>query len=206
LIYRAGYNSDAFVQTRNGHRFTRLAKWPPRLWQIYAPKGERTMETTTATLPTPPTPARPQSLFHPHVIVRGSGYTFLQEISAGNHRFQADEPASVGGTDAAPDPYDYLMASLGACTSMMVGLHARKRSWPLDRIDVALTHSRIHAHDCEECVTKDGMIDRIEIAVELTGPLTNEQRSELMKTAANCPIHRALTREVNVRLRPVNGA
>ena len=161
------------------------------------------MNTTTATLTTPATPPQPQNLPHPHVVVRGSGCTFLQEISAGNHRFQADEPASVGGTDAAPDPYDYLMASLGACTSMMVGLQARKRKWPLENIVVSLRHSRIHAHDCEECLTKDGMIDRIDVGVELTGPLTSEQQDELMKTAASCPVHRALTLEINVRLRAV---
>jgi len=158
-----------------------------------------TMDTSTATLTTTQTTNVPDA----HVVVRGGGHTFLQEISAGTHRFHADEPASVGGTDAAPDPYDYLMASLGACTSMMVGLQARKRRWPLDKINVSLTHSRIHAHDCEECLTKDGMIDRIEVTVELTGPLTSEQRAELMKTAASCPIHRALTHEINVRLRAV---
>ena len=161
------------------------------------------MDTSTATLTRPAIPPQPRNLARPHVIVRGSGHTFLQEISAGTHRFHADEPASVGGTDAAPDPYDYLMASLGACTSMMVGLQARKRRWPLDKINVSLTHSRIHAHDCEECLTKDGMIDRIEATVELTGPLTSEQRAELMKTAASCPIHRALTHEINVRVRAV---
>ncbi len=122
------------------------------------------MDTTTATLTTPATRARPQNLPHPHVVVRGGGHTFLQEISSGTHRFQADEPASFGGTDAAPDPYDYLMASLGACTSMMVGLQARKRKWPLENIVVSLRHSRIHAHDCEECLTKDGMIDRIDVS------------------------------------------
>ena len=161
------------------------------------------MDTTTATLTIPVTPAQPQRLSHPHVVVHGGGHNFLQEICAGIHRFQADEPINVGGTDTAPDPYDYLMASLGACTSMMVGLQARKRKWPLDKINVSLRHSRIHAHDCEECLSKDGMIDRIEVTVELTGPLTNEQRSELMKTAANCPIHRALTHEINVRLRQI---
>ena len=161
------------------------------------------MHTTTATLTTPATPAQPQNLLHPHVVVRGGGHTFLQEISAGTHRFQADEPASFGGADAAPDPYDYLMASLGACTSMMVGLQARKRRWPLENIVVSLRHSRIHAQDCEECLAKDGMIDRIEVTIELTGPLTSEQRAELMKTAATCPIHRALTQEINVRLRAV---
>jgi putative redox protein len=157
------------------------------------------MDTSTATLTTTQT----TNVLDPHVIVRGSGRSFLQEISSGNHWFQADEPVNVGGGDAAPDPYDYLMASLGACTSMMVGLQARKRKWPLVDIVVSLRHSRIHAHDCEECLTRDGMIDRIDIGIELTGPLTSEQHDELMKTAASCPIHRALTHEINVRLHAV---
>jgi len=161
------------------------------------------MNTTTAILTAPATSLEPQNLRPPHVVVRGGGNTFLQEISAGRHRFQADEPASAGGTDAAPDPYDYLMASLGACTSMMVGLQARKRRWPLENILVSLRHSRIHAHDCDECLTEEGMIDRIDVGVELTGPLTPEQHAELMATAASCPIHRALTNEINVRLRAV---
>ncbi len=139
----------------------------------------------------------------PHVVVFGMGRSFLQQISTCKHRFQADEPVNVGGTDMAPDPYDYLMASLGACTSMMVGLQARKRKYPLENIVVTLRHSRIHAHDCEECLTKDGMIDRIDVGIQLTGPLTSGQRVELMKTAAGCPIHRALTHEINVRLRAV---
>ncbi len=163
------------------------------------------METNTATLTSTLTATQPGNLPNPHVVVHGSGRNFVQEINAGNHQFQADEPVSFGGTDVAPDPHDYLMASLGACTSMMVGLQARKRKWPLENIRVSLSHSRIHPNDCEECVTKDGMIDRIDVAVELMGPLTAEQRSELMKTAATCPIHRALKGEINVRLRAVNG-
>jgi uncharacterized OsmC-like protein len=160
------------------------------------------METNTATL-TPTLTATQPGLPHPHVVVHGSGRNFVQEIRAGNHWFQADEPVSFGGTDVAPDPHDYLMASLGACTSMMVGLHARKRKWPLENVSVSLGHSRIHAKDCEECATKDGMIDRIDVAVELTGPLTAEQRGELMKTAATCPIHRALKGEIDVQLHAV---
>jgi len=159
------------------------------------------METNTATSPL--TPAQSGNLPDPHVVVRGTGWNFVQEITAGSHWFQADEPISFGGTNLAPDPHDYLMASLGACTSMMVGLQARKRRWPLEDINVSLKHSRIQAKDCDECVTEDGMVDRIDVAVELTGPLTAEQRNELMKTAATCPIHQALKGEINVRLRAV---
>jgi uncharacterized OsmC-like protein len=142
----------------------------------------------------------------PQIVVRGTARNFLQEISAGPHRLQADEPASVGGGDAAPDPYDYLMTGLGACTSMTVGLHARRRKFQLEKITVSLRHSRIHAKDCEDCETKEGMLDRIDVDLELTGPLSPEQHSELMKAAANCPVHRTLTHEINIRLRAVNAA
>jgi putative redox protein len=158
-----------------------------------------TSDTSTATFTTTQTTNIPE----PHVVVRGTGRNFLQEILAGDHHFQADEPINFGGNDAAPDPHDYLMASLGACTSMMVGLEARKKRWPLENIVVSLRHSRIHARDCEECLTEDSMIDRIDVGIELTGPLTPEQHAELMKTARNCPIHHALLHEINIRLRPV---
>ena len=157
------------------------------------------LDTSTSTL----TPAITIAVPNPHVIVRGTGRNFLQRVSSGNHQFEADEPVSVGGDDAAPDPYDYLMAALGACTSMMMGLQARNRKWPLENIVVSLRHSRIHAEDCKECLTKKGVLDRIDVGIELTGPLTSEQRAELMKVAANCPIHHALTNEINVRLNAV---
>lgn len=136
-----------------------------------------------------------------HIIVRGGAKNFQQEITAGRHRFVADEPASVGGGDAGPDPYDYLLASLGICTSMTVGLYARRKQLPLEKITVSLWHSRIHAKDCEECQTKEGMLDRIDVEVELIGALTAEQHAKLMEIAAKCPVHRTLTSEINIRLR-----
>ncbi len=136
------------------------------------------------------------------VVVRGDARSFKQEIVAGRHRLLADEPESAGGNDAGPDPYDYLLTSLGVCTSMTVGLYARRKNLPLKTIKVSLWHSRIHAKDCEECETKEGMLDRIEAEVELTGALSAEQHAKLMEIAAKCPVHRTLTSEINIRLRP----
>ena len=48
------------------------------------------------------------------VTVRGSAQGFTQEITAGRHRLIADEPASAGGTALGPDPYELLLAALGA--------------------------------------------------------------------------------------------
>lgn len=133
------------------------------------------------------------------VIVRGSAGGFLQEVTCGKHHLRVDEPVSAGGSDAAPTPYDYLLFALGSCTSMTIGLYARRKQWPLENITVSLSHSRIHAKDCEECETKEGMLDRVDISIELTGALTAEQRAKLMEIAAKCPVHRTLEGAMNIR-------
>jgi uncharacterized OsmC-like protein len=137
----------------------------------------------------------------PHVIVRGSAKAFLQNINTGKFHFQADEPISAGGSESAPDPYDYLLAALGACTSMTVGWFARKNTIPLENIVVSLRHSRIHARDCEECETETGMLDRIDLEVELTGVISAEQHAKLMEVAGKYPVHRTLKSEIDIRLR-----
>src|SRR4051794_5387710 len=90
------------------------------------------------------------------VIVTGNAGGFIQDVTVGQHPFRVDEPVHIGGSGAAPDPYDYLLAGLGACTSMTVGLYARKKNIRLQSVRVLLTHSRILANDCAECETKQG--------------------------------------------------
>ena len=135
------------------------------------------------------------------VIVRGTAVGFTQEIHAGRHRLHADEPVSAGGEDTGPSPYDLLLASLGACTSMTIGMYARRKSWPVGEITVHLRHSKIYAKDCEECETKEGMLDHIEREIQLGGPLTDEQRTKLLEIANKCPVHRTLTSEIQIRTR-----
>src|SRR5947207_15600273 len=117
------------------------------------------------------------------VVVRGDASSFKQEVVAGTHRLLADEPASAGGSDAGPDPYDYLLAALGVCTSMTIGLYARRKNLPLETIKVSLCQSRIYARDCEECETNEGMLDRIDLKIGLTGPVSTEQHHEPMELA-----------------------
>ena len=136
------------------------------------------------------------------VVVRGKASGFLQEAAVGPYKFKIDEPKSYGGTDSAPTPYDYLLAGLGACTSMTVGLYARKKNWPLEEAIVSLKHARIHARDCADCETKEGMLDQIEVDVELKGDLTDEQRTKLLEIANKCPVHRTLKSEIAIRVKP----
>jgi uncharacterized OsmC-like protein len=137
------------------------------------------------------------------VVVRGTATGMVQEIVAGTHSLLADEPVSAGGADAGPSPYDLLLAALGACTSMTITMYARKKSWPVEAVTVRLRHSRIHATDCAECETKEGLLDRIERDIQLTGTLTDEQRARLLEIANKCPVHRTLKSEINIQTRLV---
>lgn len=134
----------------------------------------------------------------PTVTVQGSAAGFAQEVVAGRHRLQTDEPVSQGGTDTGPGPYDLLLAALGSCTSMTIALYARRKQWPLEEVTVRLKHSRIHAQDCSDCETKEGMLDRIEREIVLTGSLSQEQRTRLLEIANKCPVHRTLTSEIKI--------
>jgi len=126
---------------------------------------------------------------------------FEQAIIVGPHRYLADEPVSVGGNGSGPSPYEYLLAALGACTSMTIRLYADLKKLPLQRVSVRLKHDKIHAVDCENCETKEGKIDRIDRVVALEGDLTLEQRAKLMEIADKCPVHRTFHSEVDIRTR-----
>lgn len=123
---------------------------------------------------------------------------FDQEIVAGRHRLVADEPVDAGGLDSGPGPYELLLASLGACTSMTIRLYADRKGIPLRQIEVQLRHFRVYATDCAECETKEGMVDHIDREIQLDGDLTAEQRAKLMEIANKCPVHRTLTFEINI--------
>ena len=145
-----------------------------------------------------------QKAFGPRpVAVAGSASGFAQEINVGAHRLAGDEPVSAGGTDMGPTPYDLLLAALGSCTSMTIGMYARRKQWPLESVTVRLRHSKVHAADCESCETQPTLLDRIDREVQLFGPLGEEQRSRLLDIANKCPVHRTLTSRIDIQTRLV---
>jgi putative redox protein len=137
------------------------------------------------------------------VVVKGGATGFAQEIGAGPHRFVADEPTSAGGTDTGPTPYDLLLAALGSCTSMTVGLYARRKGWPLETVQVTLRHSKVHAADCASCEQQPAMLDHIDRDVHLAGRPTDDQRARLLDIANKCPVHRTLTSKIDIQTRLV---
>lgn len=133
------------------------------------------------------------------VVVTGSAQGFVQDVQLGAHHLRADEPLEAGGTGHGPDPYALLLASLGSCTSMTLGMYARRKGIPLQRVTVYLRHGHIYADDCNDCETKSGRVSQIERRIVLDGELTDEQRSALLAIADKCPVHRTLTGEIKIR-------
>ncbi|MCI5071441.1 alpha/beta fold hydrolase [bacterium] len=129
------------------------------------------------------------------VIVEEIKQPFTQRISTANHTIIADEPQTLGGKDLGPNPYDLLLASLGACTSMTLRMYAKHKKLKLDSIKIMLTHEKIYAKDCKDCETTTGKIDFIHRKIHIQGELTPEQRQRLLEIADRCPVHKTLESE-----------
>jgi uncharacterized OsmC-like protein/alpha-beta hydrolase superfamily lysophospholipase len=134
-----------------------------------------------------------------NVVVRETRNSKLQQIvTTGPHQMLADEPVAYGGQDSGPGPYDFLIAGLGACTSMTMRMYADLKALPVERITVTLAHNKIHALDCAECETREGKIDQIDRVISIEGALDADQRKRLMEIADKCPVHRTLKSEVRI--------
>jgi putative redox protein len=126
-----------------------------------------------------------------------------QRVLAGRHVFMAGEPVEVGGDDAGPGPYDYLLAALGACTSMTMRLYADRKGLAAERFSVRLSHRKVHAQDCADCETKEGNIGEITRDITIEGDIPEAARTRLMEIADRCPVHETLTHEIKIRSRLV---
>ena len=135
------------------------------------------------------------------VVVASTGQgKFEQVLLDGRHSLIADEPASAGGADVGPGPYELLLMSLGSCTSMTLHLYAARKQWPLEQVVVRLRHSKVYAEDCEGCESNaKAMVDRIDRAIEVIGALDPEQRSRLLQIANQCPVHRTLSSKIDIK-------
>ena len=160
-----------------------LAAWASRYLEAEAPAAQR---------------GRPDTgNYETAAQTRADG--FRTELVAGGHALIADEPASVGGTDAGPSPYDLLSAALAACTSMTLKMYASRKKLGLESATVRVSHGKIHAKDCEDCESKEGRIDQFERELVLEGNLSDAERQRMLEIADRCPVHRTLHAEVRVR-------
>jgi putative redox protein len=129
------------------------------------------------------------------------GARFTQDIRTTDHHLVADEPLSSKGNNLGMNPYELLLAGLGACTSMTMKMYADRKGIPLEDVVVELQHEKIHAEDCEQCESKSGKIDKIFKTIELSGQLSDEQKKHLLEIAEKCPVSRTLKSDIIVEYR-----
>ena len=153
-----------------------LAAWVSRYLEI-----DESSDTTG--------PGEQPALAAGEVLVTELDKKFLRGMFSDSHRLIADEPEKYGGSNLGPTPYDLLLMSLGACTSMTLRMYANRKKMAVYDIEVKLVHERVHAEDCVEC--KD-YIDRITRSISFKGDLNDEQQASLMAIADKCPVHRTL--------------
>ena len=128
------------------------------------------------------------------VTARSGASGFRTAITARGFEIAADEPATAGGTNSGPTPYELLLGALAACASMTLTMYARRKSWPLTEVVIRLREARSHAIDCANCDTAPVGIRRIERRIELHGALTDDQRQRLLQIADRCPVKQTLER------------
>lgn len=131
------------------------------------------------------------------VIAKIDRSKYKTTIQFQNHQLVADEPKPLG-SDAGPNPYDLLLAALGACVSITLRMYADRKGWDLEEVQVNLSQSRVYAEDCEDCESEDGYVHIIEKKIKFIGDLTQEQIQRLLVISDKCPVNKTLTNEIKI--------
>ena len=121
---------------------------------------------------------------------------FTTSIQTKKHSMIADEPASVGGDDFGPSPYEYLNAGLAACTVMTLKMYAQRKQWDLQEVFVYISHSKKHSDELELDIEEPGYLDHISKKLKFVGNLDASQKQRLKEIASRCPVHKTIASEV----------
>ncbi|MCG8612384.1 MAG: alpha/beta fold hydrolase, partial [Pseudomonadales bacterium] len=181
LIYREAKHPKSFVSLDRADHLLSRAEDAEFVAATIAGWGRRYLD-----MPKPATSAPPVA--KGHVIVEEKDHRFTQHVTSDSHYWLADEPYDVGGNNTGPDPYEHLLAALGACTSMTIRLYANRKGIALENIRVELRHTRNYIDDCEGCEATANGIEAIERTIALQGKLSGEQRQRMLEIADRCPV------------------
>ena len=121
---------------------------------------------------------------------------FTTSIQTKKHSMIADEPASIGGDDFGPSPYEYLNAGLAACTVMTLKMYAQRKKWDLQEVFVYISHSKKHSDALELDIEKPGYLDHISKKLKFVGNLDASQKQRLKEIASRCPVHKTIASKV----------
>lgn len=193
LIFQAAKHPKSFLSLDDGDHLLTRREDTDYVATTIAAWASRYLDTAMI-----PPAADPPAEGWTVVTSTGNG-KFQHVVRSGRHTMLADEPLSVGGADTGPNPYEQLLGALGSCTAMTIRMYAGRKGWPLSGVEVALTHRKVDAAHCQDCISETGKVDEIERTIRLSDRLDETQRTRLLEIADKCPIHRTLEGEVKVR-------
>jgi len=188
-IYQAALHPKSFVSLDNADHLLTNKKDAEYAADVIAAWASRYVESETA---------RYQSKVEKgYVLVEEKDHKFSQHVSTSSHYWLADEPIKVGGSNTGPDPYEHVLAGLGACTSMTLRMYAERKKLPIKHIKVELTHTRNYQDDCNNCESQNGM-EAIVRHISYVGELDEQQAQRFLEIADKCPVHKTLHNNVAV--------
>jgi uncharacterized OsmC-like protein/pimeloyl-ACP methyl ester carboxylesterase len=197
-IYQAAKHPRSFISLDGADHLLSRAADAEYVASVIATWASRYLESEQAKQ------ALPQAdLLDGEVLITEQNHLFLRGMYSNQHFLRADEPLKYGGSDLGPSPYDLLLMSLGACTSMTLRMYANLKKLPLEDIEVRLLHERVHAEDCVDC---DHRIERITRRISLHGELDEAQRQRLLEIADRCPVHRTLENDPQILTELIGGS
>ncbi|MEM7322408.1 MAG: OsmC family protein [Actinomycetota bacterium] len=119
------------------------------------------------------------------------------DITNGVHTWRADEPVELGGDNTGPNPYDLLLGSLAACTSITLSMYTKRKGIEMTSLSVEYSYQKIHADDCEQCEDEHtGMIDHVTSRIFIDGNFDEATRNRLIDIAQRCPVHKTLEKGI----------
>ena len=190
-IYRAAMHPKSFVSLDGADHLLTRPKDAAYVASVVAAWATKLVDADSAT-------DRPK-VDRGHVSVQERDHAFSLDVHADDHHWICDEPASVGGRNSGPDPYEQLLASLGSCTAMTLRMYAERKGMALKDVSVTLRHDREHRADCDECESSPQRIDVLTREISLEGDLDEAARARLIEIADRCPVHKTLEGDIQIR-------
>jgi uncharacterized OsmC-like protein len=114
---------------------------------------------------------------------------------------EVDEPEALAGTDAAPNPVEYVLAALASCQEITYRLYADNLGIPLDKVSVAIEGDLdLRGFFAVDDAVRPGY-EAIRTEVVLEGSASEEDYARLKKAVdAHCPVLDMLQNPVPVSL------
>lgn len=120
------------------------------------------------------------------IVARSTSVTSVTELSSDSAQWWAGLTKAAGGSGSHPTPHQLLDSALAACTVLTILLYAKRKDYPLESIRVSV--------DSEEGKSAYAMKSTLEIS----GPLTQQQRVDLLRVANACPVHKTLSGKLTI--------